>query len=498
MTDAATTPSGRSLILLLVGAVGAGKGTQAERPLARARRPAPRFGQPLPRRDGGRDAARQRGAPVHGARRARARTRSTIGMFMAELAKPDDGARRRSSTAFRAPWRRRRRSTSRSRRRGSGSTASIFIDVPNEELVSRAGRPLGLPDVRHPVPRDQPSRRACPATATSRATSSCSATTIGPRSSAPASSSRCRRCSRSSTTTSAQGVVDRVDGTLPIDGVTADILDRLGAADGERTDDDAQRRCRDDQALGRDRAHGAPRERILVDILDVLRTEIRPGVTTGDLDPIAARMIADAGAGAIVPRLRQQPAVPRRHLRQHQRRGRPRHPVAAQAPRRRGRREHRHRLHRGRLARRLCADLDRRPRPARGRRARRRDPARHGGGDRRRSCRQPPRRRRPRHRVGGARARLRDRSSLRRPWHRPSHARGSAGPELRARRAPAWRSRPGCASRSSRCSRSARDDVYVADDGWTVADRRRRPSRRTSRTRSRSPPDGPRLLTERA
>ena len=34
----------------------------------------------------------------------------------------------------------------------------------------------------------------------------------------------------------------------------------------------------------------------LVDILDVLRTEIRPGVSTGDLDQIAARMMADAGA----------------------------------------------------------------------------------------------------------------------------------------------------------------------------------------------------------
>jgi methionyl aminopeptidase len=35
---------------------------------------------------------------------------------------------------------------------------------------------------------------------------------------------------------------------------------------------------------------------ILIDILDVLRAEIRPGVTTADLDRIAARMIADAGA----------------------------------------------------------------------------------------------------------------------------------------------------------------------------------------------------------
>ena len=36
--------------------------------------------------------------------------------------------------------------------------------------------------------------------------------------------------------------------------------------------------------------------RILADILEVLRAEIRPGVSTGDLDRIAERMIRDAGA----------------------------------------------------------------------------------------------------------------------------------------------------------------------------------------------------------
>jgi methionyl aminopeptidase len=36
--------------------------------------------------------------------------------------------------------------------------------------------------------------------------------------------------------------------------------------------------------------------RILADILDVLHAEVRPGVTTGDLDEIAARMMRDAGA----------------------------------------------------------------------------------------------------------------------------------------------------------------------------------------------------------
>jgi methionyl aminopeptidase len=44
--------------------------------------------------------------------------------------------------------------------------------------------------------------------------------------------------------------------------------------------------------VDRMRAAGA----ILADILAVLRAEIRPGVTTGDLDEIAARMIRDAGA----------------------------------------------------------------------------------------------------------------------------------------------------------------------------------------------------------
>ena len=36
--------------------------------------------------------------------------------------------------------------------------------------------------------------------------------------------------------------------------------------------------------------------RILADILEVLRAELRPGVTTGELDEIAARMMRDAGA----------------------------------------------------------------------------------------------------------------------------------------------------------------------------------------------------------
>ena len=44
--------------------------------------------------------------------------------------------------------------------------------------------------------------------------------------------------------------------------------------------------------IDRMRAAGA----ILADILEVLKAEIRPGVSTAELDEIAARMIADAGA----------------------------------------------------------------------------------------------------------------------------------------------------------------------------------------------------------
>jgi len=44
--------------------------------------------------------------------------------------------------------------------------------------------------------------------------------------------------------------------------------------------------------IDRMRAAGA----ILADILEVLRAELRPGVSTGELDEIAARMIRDAGA----------------------------------------------------------------------------------------------------------------------------------------------------------------------------------------------------------
>ncbi|HUF06769.1 MAG TPA: type I methionyl aminopeptidase [Candidatus Binatia bacterium] len=49
---------------------------------------------------------------------------------------------------------------------------------------------------------------------------------------------------------------------------------------------------------------------ILADILDVLRSEIRAGVTTGDLDEIAARMIRDAGAISSFKGYGSNPPVP--------------------------------------------------------------------------------------------------------------------------------------------------------------------------------------------
>ena len=69
---------------------------------------------------------------------------------------------------------------------------------------------------------------------------------------------------------------------------------------------------------------------ILADVLRVLEGELRPGITTAELDAIAERMIRDAGAIPVVPglrRLAQHDPVPRLDLRLAQRRGGPRHPV---------------------------------------------------------------------------------------------------------------------------------------------------------------------------
>ena len=59
--------------------------------------------------------------------------------------------------------------------------------------------------------------------------------------------------------------------------------------------------------------------------LELLRTEVRPGVTTGELDAIAEENIRAGRRRTLLPRLRA-PALPGDDLRVGQRRGGARHP----------------------------------------------------------------------------------------------------------------------------------------------------------------------------
>ena len=125
---------------------------------------------------------------------------------------------------------------------------------------------------------------------------------------------------------------------------------------------------------------------ILADVLRVLEGELRPGVTTAELDAIAERMIRDAGAtpsflgyGGVA---RHDP-VPRLDLRLAQRRGGPRHPVRRRRVERGRRGGARHRLHLAGMARRHRTHLRDRRRPRAPHAADRRDAPRDGGGDRR-------------------------------------------------------------------------------------------------------------------
>ena len=59
--------------------------------------------------------------------------------------------------------------------------------------------------------------------------------------------------------------------------------------------------------------------------LDAMRDAVAPGVSTGDLDAIAEKVIRDAGADPVVQGLPRLPGV---DLRLGQRAGRARHPAA--------------------------------------------------------------------------------------------------------------------------------------------------------------------------
>ena len=103
---------------------------------------------------------------------------------------------------------------------------------------------------------------------------------------------------------------------------------------------------------------------ILVDVLDALQAALRPG--RHHRRARRHRRRHHRAAPAPSPRSRAtavEPALPGQHLRLDQRRGGPRHPVAASARPRRGRGQPGRRLHLAGLARRLRPHLVRRPPP---------------------------------------------------------------------------------------------------------------------------------------
>ena len=210
--------------------------------------------------------------------------------------------------------------------------------------------------------------------------------------------------------------------------------------------------------------------------LKMLRSKVRPGVTTEELDHAAERFITSQGIGPVVPRL---PGLPRLDLRLAELDGRPRDSGAVRACARRRDLDRRRRHPRG-LGR-------RRGDHGRGRRDQRRGPAvardDRGGAVRRRS-----RRRRPATTSATSRTRFRSGS---RPTASRSSARWSATGSVaictRTRRSPTTAS-PAAAPSSSRawCSRSSRWSTPVAltSASATTTGPSTRPTARSPRTSS--------------
>ena len=204
--------------------------------------------------------------------------------------------------------------------------------------------------------------------------------------------------------------------------------------------------------------------RIVADVLALMEEELKPGVTTAQLDAIAEDYIRKAGAR---PSFKGYRGFPGEHLRLDRRRGRPRHP---------GRPGHRRRPGRIGRCRRDLAGLPRRRRPdvlrrhsAGGRGPAHRDDASGAdGGHRRRGAGRTHRRRL---RGGGGRGR-RGRCDIVRPFvgHGigTQDARGSAGPQLPDRAPRRGAGDRGSAWPSSRCWPSAAPTCETLADGWTV------------------------------
>ena len=241
-------------VLVLLGAPGAGKGTQAHvlaRHLGLPRvatgdlfRAAVRDGTPL-----GVDARAymERGALVP--------DEVTVGMLLERLAAPDaargailDGFPRTRSQAEALD-----RALD---ERGAGVEAALLVDVPADELLQRlSGRWLCEAAGPH-LPRDGLPAAGAPASATSAARGSSSATTTGPRWCGPASSSSSGALEDVVDHYRAAGLLQTVDGRRPIAAVIERParLHRARARTGGRTRDHPQ-------VGGRDRHDAARRPR---------------------------------------------------------------------------------------------------------------------------------------------------------------------------------------------------------------------------------------------
>ena len=347
-------------VVVLLGAPGAGKGTQAPILAEQLGVPHARVGRPAPR-------GRRRAARALGREAERYMNRGQLvpdDDDRPHVPRPPRPARR---PARRDPRRlpadaasRPRRSTRRSREAGRRVDRALLHRRADRGRSSR--RMANRRICTRERPRLQPASRTrprSPASATSTARSSSSAPTTRRRPSGPGSPSSCRRSTRSSTTTAPPGILASVDGRQPIDDVTARRHRGRSTRAPERTPDDGHPqvapRDREDAPGRPDRRRG-PRAR-----------RGRAQARRHDRPPRPARRAPHPRRrrGPVVQGLRppQQP-VPGQPLHLDRRRGRPRHPRRADDPRGPDRVDRRRRDLR-RLARRRRPDLRRRRADAR-------------------------------------------------------------------------------------------------------------------------------------
>ena len=311
-------------------------------------------------RDGSRD--RPRGAPLHGARPARARRDhdprcSSIGSRrpMPPAASILDGFPRNRPQAEALD--------ARSPSAAAGSIARCTSTCPTDELVRRLSGRWVCRDSGH-VYNERPTRRGSPACATSTARRSIQRDDDQPE------TIRARL---------AQQLASLLRGRRPLPRARGSCATSTAASPSTRSPTpcsptssagDAGRGLTWSPASRAPRSSGcAAPAAIVAEVLALVEAELKPGVSTAHLDALAEAHIRKAGRDPVVqglPRHQPAPAVPGQRVHLDRRRDRPRHPRRADAsgrPDRVGRR----RRHRRRLARRRRPDLLRRRAAARGR-----------------------------------------------------------------------------------------------------------------------------------